>query len=148
MNRTYIQAILVLILAATFVAPPLSEMLCSDGCVGGACETPPPATACDLDATGGCCCNAEPAQECALTDPAMPALTDECRMCPCFEDDQIGNFVVPERMGKLKHYQRQRLAITTQRLQDASSEQPIDIFTTGENAHGPPLYQLHHALLI
>ena len=148
MNRRYLRATLVLIVAATFLAPPLSEVLCSDGCAGGACEAPPPAAVCDLDATGGCCGDAEPAEEFVLVDPTMPQLTDACQLCPCFEQDQIGNFVVPERTGKLKFPQHQGLASLPLQLSAGSSEQPVNVLSPGTNAHGPPLYQLHHALLI
>jgi hypothetical protein len=149
MNRRYLRATLVLILlAATFLAPPLSEVLCSDGCAGGVCEAPPPATVCDLDATGGCCGSAEPAEEFALIDPTTPQLTDACQLCPCFEADQIGNFVVPERAGKLKLHQHQGLASVPLLLSDWSLERRMNISFPGRNVHGPPLYQLHHALLI
>ena len=148
MNRSYLRATLVFILAATFLAPAMSEVLCSDGCVGGACEEPPPANVCDLDATGGCCGGGEPAEEVVPVDPALPQLSDACQLCPCFEAEQIGKFVVTERAERLKPQQHQGLAAVTLRGSACSSIWPINVFSPGTNAHGPPLYQLHHALLI
>ena len=148
MDRSYLRATIALIVAAAFLAPPLSAVLCSDGCVGGACETPSPATVCDLEATGGCCGSIEPATEPVPLDPETSQLTDACQLCPCFEAEQIGKFVVPEKTGKLKLQLCQGLASVPLLLSPRSANQLVRVSSPEKKVHGPPLYQLHHALLI
>ena len=148
MNRRLLRATFVLNLAAAFLLPPLSEVLCSDGCVGGACDAPPPSALCDLDATGGCCGSAEPALASAVVDPTTPQLTDECQLCPCFEQTPIGDFIVPKGTGELKWAPSHVVALGPALVPAPSSVRQVSVNPSDVNAHGPPLYRLHRALLI
>lgn len=145
----HLRGVLILLLAAAFFMSPLSQVLCSEGCVGGACETPLPAAVCELDATGGCCGDAEPAEEFTLVDPNTPQLTDPCRVCPCFEAGQIGDFVVPEGTGRLKWTPAGVVVSSPAPVTAPFSAQRSAAEPSALTSHGPPpLYQLHCALLI
>jgi hypothetical protein len=148
MKRSVFQVTLVVILAGAFLAPPLSQALCSDGCVGGACEAPPTTALCDLDATGGCCGDAEQTDACPVTDPITPQLTDACQLCPCYEQTQIGDFIVPKGTGELKWAPSHVVAPGPAPVPVPSSARQFSVNPSDINAHSPPLYKLHRALLI
>ncbi len=148
MNRRPLQAILVFILAAAFLAPPLSQVLCSDSCVGGACEAPETSAICDIDATGGCCGEAEPVGESAVCVPGVQQFTDQCRPCPCYVQAQIGDFIVSERTGKLDWTPEQASSTKPLPVSVLASDPQFTNCPSFNHAHGPPLYQRYHALLI
>lgn len=148
MRSGRLRRIVLCILGAVFLAPSISEVVCSDACVGGACEASSTVTLCDLDTSEECCGGAAPEEEAAPCDASVPRLGSDCQLCPCFTRDRVGDFVVPKARGELdsKHVQA---AVAAPLLTSAlPAEKLFKVFSPDTKAHGPPLYRRHRALLI
>jgi len=148
MRSGHLRRILLCILGVVFLAPPVSEVVCSDACVGGACDASSAVTLCDFDTSGECCGGAAPEEEAAPFDASVPKLVGDCQLCPCFTSDRVGDFVIPKARGELDSKHVQAVVAAPLLASALPAEELFEIFSPDTKAHGPPLYQRHHALLI
>ena len=138
-----------LILLLGLLAPAISEICCSEACSGGACDSIDAEVVCDLDASE--CCSGEPA---AVPTPVYTivgplALTSECSPCPCFDDDDILGFVVPQKSRELaQNPPTATFSDFISGLPSFSVEKTTHPALEGSPTHGPPIYLSGHSLLI
>jgi len=128
--------------------PPFSQILCTEKCSGGQCETSEIDILCGVDVPGTCCEASCPSEFVTSQVESSAQLASDCQLCACFANNGPRDVIVSKVSGK-KQYQ------------DPSNSNSPDLFcliircekgiplpNLTLRVHDPPHYYLTHTLQI
>jgi hypothetical protein len=149
MTRNVLHHTIALLLIWTLLAPTLGEVACVDVCTGSACEGDVLIEFCETDSANDCCSPARTAGEAVESAPPnLAVMGDACTMCPCFEDRPFDVFILSDNYNLS---QLTPAVLDTPRPDESVAVPSPRVYgdeTLIAEAHGPPLYQKHRALLL